>query len=285
MHVCRRTHGLAGDRPSRGGPRGPGRSPPWAPARTPPGRGGGRPHPGPGPGLPFTRGARCTPLSVPTPGPTSAKAWLAPSRHCRDAVTGLRRGDPAASSRENAPPAPPLAGLRQGSAGAGPLRGRGRVGGEKSAAAERGLASPLRRHFRSAPPSARPLRPPRPPRLTCGPGRGNEPGRPRGSPQGPTGRRGPAAAGAGAGRRGGARSLPRPRRAAPNLYRRPLAHTNPDVAAAVTSARRAPWPRPRRALIGRSRFPARRARWRGARGLLGVVVLGPPRPAGASRVW
>lgn len=95
-----------------------------------------------------------------------------------------------------------------------------------------------------------PVPPPTPPlrSLTCGPDPGNE-RRPRAFPQGPTGRLGPCGGGTGLGAgEGGGGALPPngPRREAPNLYQRPLAHTNPDVAVGASRRHVRPSPAPTR---------------------------------------
>lgn len=123
--------------------------------------------------------------------------------------------------------------------------------------------------------------PPPPPlrSLTCGPDPGNERRRPRTFPQGSTGKRGPGGGGravVGAGEGGGGTLPPSgPRREAPNLYQRPLAHTNPDVAVSASRrhVRRDPASGPPLAFVrsGAYQAPAER-------GILGVVVLGPQPP-------
>lgn len=72
--------------------------------------------------------------------------------------------------------------------------------------------------------------------------------------------------------RGGGGALPPngPRREAPNLYRRPLAHTNPDVAAGASRRTYAEFPPPDPPIGCPTPRPGRA---QAVRGILGVVVL------------
>lgn len=135
-----------------------------------------------------------------------------------------------------------------------PLRGRSRprrlqIGGRAS---DFPFKIPFRFPARRRPrgPALRPFPHPALRSLTCGPGlaAGGTRENPRACPRGPTGSGARRRAAGAAAREGGGGALPPrgPRREPLNLYRRPLAHTNPAAAAAVRhDATRRPPPPPR----------------------------------------
>lgn len=145
-----------------------------------------------------------------------------------------------------------------------PLRGRGparrtKVGGE---AAPFPLRHPFRFHVRRFPnvSALGSLPHPRPSGLSPAAPTGERAEAAQSPPAGVDGKAGPQRRrGGSGGRGGGGGALPPngPRREAPNLYRRPLAHTNPDVAAGASGrhVRRSPappphWPPVAAALLG-----------------------------------
>lgn len=165
---------------------------------------------------------------------------------------------------------------------------RTKVGGELAPFPLRHL---FRFHVRRFPsvPALRSLSPPPPLRsLTCGPDRGSERGRPRASPRGPTGRRGPGSGRTGVGAwEGGGGALPpnSPRHEAPNLYRQPLAHTNPNVAVGASRrhVRRGPAPPLPLAFSGCSLPAASGARHRGSCSSSSTLAAGSFLGSGSQR--